>query len=66
MNKPGQKPPSTELKFLMPESCFIDLQTFNSPQVVDHIEDKELHAKTMNTMLKNALQEKIKEKRNKK
>lgn len=63
MNRPGKQRPSTELSNLMPESCFMDIKTFNSPEVVEHIEDKEAHSKTINSMLKNAIKEKIKEKR---
>jgi hypothetical protein len=66
MNRPGKQQLPTELSQLMPEHCFMDLQTFNSPMVTDHIEDKEAHSKTMNSMLKNAIKERIKEKSHRK
>lgn len=62
MNRPGKQRPSTELSNLMPESCFMDIKTFNSPDVTEHIEDKEAHKKTLHTMLSNALKEKRKQK----
>lgn len=61
MNRPGKQRPSTELSQLMPESCFMDLKQFNSPEVAEHIEDKEAHKKTLHEMLSNALKEKRKE-----
>jgi hypothetical protein len=65
MNRPGKKPSSTNLEDLMPESCFMDLQTYNSPKVADHIENKEAHQATVKSMLQAALKERIKESRRK-
>lgn len=47
------------LEDLMPESCFMDLQTFNSEKVAEHIEDKEAYKKTVHSMLQGAIKERI-------
>lgn len=65
MNRAGKKPLSTALADLMPESCFMDLSTFNSEEVRQHIEDKEAHKKTLHAILQASIREKQKE-RNKK
>lgn len=65
MNRAGKKPLPIDLNDLMPESCFMDLSTFNSEQVRDHIEDKEAHQKTLHAMLHEAIKQKKRE-RNKK
>lgn len=58
MNRANKKNVPTDLPSLMPESCFMDLQQFNSKEVADHIEDKEAHKKTLHQMLKQAIKEK--------
>lgn len=68
MNRMSKKP-STALDDLMPESCFMDLQQFNSQQVIEKIENKEQHDKTVHTMLEATLKQRrqeLKEARNKK
>ena len=61
MNRAGKKPLSTNLSDLMPESCFMDLSTFNSEQVREHIENKEAHQKTLHAMLQASIRQKQKE-----
>jgi hypothetical protein len=68
MNRTSQRP-STALDALIPETAFMDLQQFNSAKVIEHIENKEQHDKTVHTMLDAMLQQRkaeFKQQRNKK